>query len=53
MGTKLFSIIVSAITTGMNSASISYDFDSDPEHRRKLPTFYGYLPDEGNARTIM
>ncbi|GMI22418.1 hypothetical protein TeGR_g13348, partial [Tetraparma gracilis] len=53
MGTKVFSIVVSAITTGMGSAAISYDFDSDPENRRKLPDFYGYLPDEGNARTIM
>ncbi|GMI42593.1 hypothetical protein TeGR_g11447 [Tetraparma gracilis] len=53
MGTKVFSIVVSAITTGMNSASISYDFDSDPENRRTLPSFYGYLPDEGNKRTIM
>jgi len=80
MGTKVFSIVVSAITTGMGSAAISCarntlllaqnqipftdssllslrthadDFDSDPENRRKLPSFYGYLPDEGNARTIM
>ncbi|GMI26577.1 hypothetical protein TeGR_g12435, partial [Tetraparma gracilis] len=53
MGTKVLSIVVSAITTGMASASISYDFDSDPENRRKLPSFYGYLPDEGNARTTM
>jgi hypothetical protein len=29
------------------------DFDSDPEGRRKLPSFYGYLPDEGNKRTVM
>ena len=80
MGTKVLSIVVSAITTGMGSAAISCacstlpvaqhqipftdsslrslrahadDFDSDPEKRRKLPDFYGYLPDEGNARTIM
>ena len=80
MGTKVLSIVVSAITTGMGSASISCacntlllaknqipftdssllslrthadDFDSDPENRRKRPSFYGYLPDEGNARTIM
>ncbi|GMI29077.1 hypothetical protein TeGR_g11360 [Tetraparma gracilis] len=53
MGTKVLSIVVSALTTGMGSASISYDFDSDPEKRRKLPNFYGYLPDEGNKRTIM
>ena len=79
MGTKVFSIVVSAITTGMGSAAISCacstlplaqhqipsdsslpslrahadDFDSDPEKRRKLPSFYGYLPDEGKKRTIM
>ena len=79
MGTKVLSIVVSAITTGMASASISCacstlalaqhqissypslpslrahadDFDSDPENRRVLPSFYGYLPDEGNKRTIM
>ena len=80
MGTKVFSIVVSAITTGMGSAAISCacctlllaqnqipftdssllslhthadDFDSDPENRRTLPSFYGYLPDEGNKRTIM
>jgi hypothetical protein len=79
MGTKVLSIVVSAITTGMGSASISCackflplaqhqipsdsslpslrahadDYDSDPEKRRKLPNFYGYLPDEGNKRTIM
>ncbi|GMI32549.1 hypothetical protein TeGR_g12943, partial [Tetraparma gracilis] len=53
MATKVLSIIVSAITTGMGSASISYDFDSDPEGRRILPSFYGYLPDDGNKRTIM
>ncbi|GMI28476.1 hypothetical protein TeGR_g12203 [Tetraparma gracilis] len=53
MGTKVLSIVVSAITTGMGSAAISYDFDSDPENRRKLPDFYGYLPDEGNKRTVM
>jgi hypothetical protein len=33
--------------------ALADDFDSDPENRRKLPNFYGYLPDEGNARTIM
>jgi hypothetical protein len=29
------------------------DFDSDPVGRRSLPSFYGYLPDEGNKRTTM
>jgi hypothetical protein len=75
----VFSIAVSAITTGMGSAAISCacstlplarhqipsdsflplirahadDFDSDPDQRRRLPNFYGYLPDEGKKRTIM
>ncbi|GMI32508.1 hypothetical protein TeGR_g10375 [Tetraparma gracilis] len=53
MRTKVLSIAVSALTTGMSSASISYDFDSDPEMRRLLPSFYGFLPDEAKARTIM
>ena len=51
--TKGFSIVVSALTTGMGSAAISYDFDSDPDERRRNPSFYGFLPDEGRARTIM
>jgi hypothetical protein len=29
------------------------DFDSDPQRRKDLPSFYGYLPDEGNKRTVM
>ena len=68
MGYKVFSIVVSAITTGMGSAAMSCacntlllaqnqipftdsslrslrahadDFDSDPEQRRTLPSFYG------------
>jgi hypothetical protein len=79
METKVFSILISALTTGMSSASISCacntlplvqrqipsdssslslfaladDFDSDPDGRKNLPSFYGYLPDEGTKRTIM
>ncbi|GMI35861.1 hypothetical protein TeGR_g6190, partial [Tetraparma gracilis] len=53
MRTKVLSIVVSALTTGMASASISYDFDSDPGNRLLLPKFYGYLPDDGNERTVM
>jgi hypothetical protein len=29
------------------------DFDSDPEYRARLPSFYGYLPDDGMTRLIM
>ncbi|GMI28253.1 hypothetical protein TeGR_g4924, partial [Tetraparma gracilis] len=50
---KLFSIGVSAITTGMSSAAISYDFDADPANRKAMPLFYGYLPDDGTKRGVM
>jgi hypothetical protein len=56
-GTKknqaLVSIVVSALTTGVSSATVAYDFDSDPEKRKATPAFYGYLPDAGSKRTIM
>ena len=44
------SIIISACTTGLASATISYDFDTDPLKRLNNPEFYGYCPDEGGGR---
>jgi hypothetical protein len=38
------SILVSALTTGFSSASINYDWDTDPVKRAQLPDFYGYVP---------
>jgi len=32
---------------------LSYDFDTDPERRKETPDFYGYIPDEGIARTLL
>jgi hypothetical protein len=49
----IFSILVSALSTGVASAGISYDYDADPVMRRNNPKFYGYLPDNGVKRTIM
>ena len=46
----LFSILISAATTGFTSASIAYDFDTDPDRRKRKPEFYGCIPDEGNLR---
>ena len=37
----LFSVIISALTTGFTSAQISYDFDTDPAKRIQSPDFYG------------
>ena len=49
----LLSIIVSACTTGLASATISYDFDTDPAKRRHNPNFYGYSPDDGGSRFLV
>jgi hypothetical protein len=49
----IVSILVSALTTGCASATISYDFDTDPVRRMEAPNFYGYIPDEGQTRTVL
>ena len=47
------SVVISALTTGFASGTISYDYDTDPENRKKSPDFYGYIPDEGIARLLL
>ncbi|GMH88858.1 hypothetical protein TL16_g11282 [Triparma laevis f. inornata] len=49
----LFSIVISAFTTGFTSAQISYDFDTDPAKRLQSPDYYGYVPDNPRKRTII
>ena len=49
----LSSIIISACTTGLASATISYDFDTDPSKRKNNPEFYGYSPDGGGSRFLV
>jgi len=46
------SIIISALTAGYASASISFDFDVNPMKRRNEPNFYGYVPDQPWRRTL-
>ena len=46
------SMLVSAMTTGFSSASISFDYDVDPTKRKQTPDFYGYIPD-GGSRTVI
>jgi hypothetical protein len=48
-----FSLSVSALTTGFASASISYDFDTDPVKREQVPDFYGYIPANPTKRSII
>ena len=47
------SVAVSAITTGFASATISYDWDTDPANREKAPNFYGYIPAKASKRTVV
>jgi hypothetical protein len=47
------SVAVSAITTGFASATISYDWDTDPSKREVAPDFYGYIPAKASKRTVV
>jgi len=49
---SIASMLVSALTSGFISACISYDYDVDPVERKRMPLFYGYIPD-GGKRTLM
>tara|TARA_B110000305_G_scaffold230730_1_gene283305 strand:+ start:132 stop:434 length:303 start_codon:yes stop_codon:yes gene_type:complete len=47
------SILVSALSTGLTSAMIAYDMDTDPPHRKNSPGFYGFVrKEEAGARTF-
>jgi hypothetical protein len=47
------SVLVSALTTGFASATISYDFDTDPLRREESPNFYGYIPAKASKRALL
>jgi hypothetical protein len=47
------SVAVSAITVGFASATISYDWDTDPARRETVPDFYGYIPAKASKRTVV
>jgi hypothetical protein len=47
------SVAVSAITTGFASATISYDYDTDPGKRERVPDFYGYIPAKASKRSVV
>ena len=49
-GIAIASLAVSALTTGFISASISFDWDTDPEKRIANPDFYGYIPNSATRR---
>jgi hypothetical protein len=47
------SLLISLLTTGFISATISYDFDTDPHKRAYNPNFYGFVPDDGRKRAFL
>ncbi|GMH78487.1 hypothetical protein TrST_g4778 [Triparma strigata] len=46
------SVLISAATIAFTSSVISYDWDTSPEQRRKVPFHYGYIPDKATSRAI-
>ncbi len=49
---SIVSFLSSCLSAGFISASITYDFDCDPEYRRGLPSFYGFLRDDTRLRSL-
>ena len=47
------SLAISALTTGFTSATLSYDYDTDPRKCHFCPQFYGYVPSGSTKRTVL
>ena len=47
------SLAMSVLSTGFISATISYDWDTNPENRQQAPDFYGYVPALASKRTTV
>ena len=47
------SLLVSVLTTGFVSSTVSYDLDTDPKKRAFNPEFYGYVPDSARKRASL
>jgi hypothetical protein len=47
------SLSISALSTGFIGATLSYDYDTDPDNRSKSPNFYGYVPNNERQRTLL
>jgi hypothetical protein len=45
-------VLISALTTGLSSAIVGYDYDVDPAKRKETPDFYGFIPD-GLPRSLI
>jgi hypothetical protein len=42
---SIVSLLISALSTGYSSATITWDFDTGIQRRRDVPEFYGMIPD--------
>ncbi|GMI03474.1 hypothetical protein TrLO_g6345 [Triparma laevis f. longispina] len=51
--TAYSSLAVSILTTGFVSATLSYDWDTDPKKRAFKPDLYGYIPDSTKKRAAL
>lgn len=49
----IFSISISALTTGFASATVSFDKDTSPAGRKNAPSFYGYVANRGPKRSFI
>ncbi|GMH49337.1 hypothetical protein TL16_g00491 [Triparma laevis f. inornata] len=47
------SLLFSTLTTGFVSATLSYDYDTDPKKRAFNPEFYGYVPEDPRKRAAL
>jgi hypothetical protein len=48
----VLSLVVSALSTGYSSGTITYDYDTGVQRRKNEPEFYGFLPD-GTRGTVV
>jgi len=52
-GAAMVSLVSSVFSAAFIGASMSYDWDTDPEKRRSFSTFYGYTPGGAKKRLIV
>jgi hypothetical protein len=46
------SLLISALSTGYSSATITWDFDTSTQRRRESPEFYGMIPDGPRGNVV-
>jgi len=47
------SLVASMLSGGFIAATITYDYDTNPENRAKLPEFNGLIPASARRRSIV